>query len=77
MVCSEADAECPLVKGAKLRISLPYLDPKIYDGSAFEAAKYAERRDDLGRLMLAVMSLVRRRTANEPGGTVSGRPIHE
>ncbi len=61
MVCSEADAECPLVKGAKLRISVPYLDPKIYDGSEFEAAKYAERRDDLGRLMLAVMSQVRRR----------------
>ncbi|HUY33240.1 MAG TPA: hypothetical protein VMV69_10705 [Pirellulales bacterium] len=61
MVCGGADAACPLVKGAALRISMPYLDPKVYDDGEFEAAKYAERRDDLGRLMLAVMSQVRRR----------------
>lgn len=55
MVCGEADAACPFVKGAALRVSMPYLDPKIYDGGAYEAAKYAERRDDIGRLMLSVM----------------------
>jgi arsenate reductase (thioredoxin) len=55
MVCGDADAECLFVKGASLRVSMPYLDPKIYDDSAFESAKYAERRDDLGRLMLSVM----------------------
>jgi hypothetical protein len=55
MVCGEADEGCPFVKGATLRLSMPYLDPKIYDGGAYEAAKYAERRDDIGRLMLAVL----------------------
>jgi arsenate reductase (thioredoxin) len=55
MVCGEADAACPFVKGADLRVSMPYLDPKIYDGSAYESAKYAERRDDMGRMLLAVM----------------------
>jgi arsenate reductase (thioredoxin) len=55
MVCGEADTSCPIVKGAALRVSMPYLDPKIYDGGAYEGAKYAERRDDMGRLMLAVM----------------------
>jgi arsenate reductase len=60
MVCSEADAACPQVKGAALRVSMPYLDPKIYDGGAYEAIKYAERRDDVGRLMLAVMARARR-----------------
>jgi arsenate reductase len=60
MVCTQADAECPLVKGASRRISMPYLDPKTYDGGEYEAAKYAERRDDLGRLMLAVMLNARR-----------------
>ncbi len=59
MVCGEADASCPLVKGASARISAPYLDPKIYDGSAYEAVKYAERRDDIGRLMLSAMMRVR------------------
>src|SRR5262249_9162927 len=48
MVCGEADAACPFVKGATLRVSMPYLDPKIYDDGAYEAAKYAERRDDIG-----------------------------
>ena len=61
MVCGEADATCPLVKGAAARISMPYLDPKIYDDSTYQALKYAERRDDIGRLMLSVMMQVRNR----------------
>jgi arsenate reductase len=61
MVCGEADAGCPVVKGASLRVSMPYLDPKIYDGGTYEALKYAERRDDMGRLMLSVMMRVRQR----------------
>jgi arsenate reductase len=55
MVCSEADEGCPFVKGAALRLSMPFLDPKTYDGGSFESAKYAERRDDIGRVMLAVI----------------------
>jgi arsenate reductase len=61
MVCGEADAGCPLVRGAAVRISTPYLDPKIYDGSVYESQKYAERRDDIGRLMLCVMMQARNR----------------
>jgi hypothetical protein len=68
MVCGEADAACPFVKGAALRLSMPYLDPKIYDDGAYEAAKYAERRDDIGRLMLAVM--VQARSALVSKGTL-------
>jgi arsenate reductase (thioredoxin) len=64
MVCGEADASCPFVKGAVLRVSMPYLDPKIYDGGAYETAKYAERRDDMGRLMLSVMMQARQRIAS-------------
>jgi hypothetical protein len=64
MVCGEADAACPFVKGAALRVSMPYLDPKIYDDGAYEAIKYAERRDDIGRLMLSVMMQVRNRLAS-------------
>jgi len=55
MVCSEADAGCPFVKGAALRLSMPFLDPKTYDGGLFETLKYAERRDDIGRVMLAAV----------------------
>ena len=63
MVCGEADAACPFVKGAAKRISTPYLDPKIFDGSPFEAAKYAERRDDMGRMMLSAVLQARQRLA--------------
>jgi protein-tyrosine-phosphatase len=55
VVCSEADAACPIIKGAAIRISMPYADPKIFDDGAYESAKYSERRDDMGRMMLSVM----------------------
>jgi hypothetical protein len=63
MVCSEADASCPTVPGAAIRISMPYLDPKVYDDSDIESRKYAERRDDIGRAMLATMMQARLRLA--------------
>ncbi len=69
MVCSEADAACPFVKGASLRVSMPYQDPKTYDGSPFESAKYAERRDDVGRLMLSVFMQAHNSLANSESAT--------
>ena len=63
MVCGEADAACPFVNGSTMRVSMPYLDPKIYDGGSLESAKYAERRDDIGRLMLSVLMQARQRIA--------------
>lgn len=61
LVCSEADEACPKVPGASARIAVPYMDPKAFDGAAFESAKYAERRDDIGRFMLSTMMQARRR----------------
>jgi arsenate reductase len=61
LVCSEADTACPKVAGASARIAVPYLDPKAFDGAPFEAAKYAERRDDEGRFMLSALMQARRR----------------
>ena len=61
IVCGDADEDCPVIKGASTRIAMPYLDPKAYDGSVIEARKYAERRDDIGRLMLSVMMQARLR----------------
>jgi arsenate reductase (thioredoxin) len=68
MVCGEADAACPIVKGSSLRVSMPYLDPKIYDGGAYETSKYAERRDDMGRLMLSVMMQASQRISSVSTG---------
>ena len=61
LVCSDAEEACPIIKGASVRVATPFLDPKAYDGTAIEAHKYAERRDDIGRLMMSVMMEARLR----------------
>lgn len=43
MTCSEADTNCPIVRGALDRVSLPYIDPKEADGTPEEIARYDER----------------------------------
>ena len=64
MVCTEADSECPSVQGAAFRLAMPFLDPKSYDDSQYETVKYAERRDDIGRVMMAVMATASRKVRN-------------
>jgi arsenate reductase (thioredoxin) len=58
MTCSHADENCPLVVGATARISLPYDDPKDFDGTPIEAEKYLERAHDIGREILYALSTV-------------------
>lgn len=55
MVCSDAADNCPVVLGASLRVALSFEDPKEYDGTAQEAAMYAQRRDQIGRAMLLAL----------------------
>ena len=60
MVCDEADSACPVViMGATKRISLPFADPKAFDGKPEEATKYSERRDDIGRFMLSTLAIAK------------------
>ncbi len=56
MVCDEADAGCPVVSGASIRISMPFPDPKAADDTPRESEQYATSRDALGRIMLAALS---------------------
>ena len=56
MVCSEAAQGCPVVPGASARIPMPLVDPKEADDTPEEARRYAETRDELGRIMLAALS---------------------
>jgi hypothetical protein len=60
LVCSEADAGCPIVAGADARFALPFNDPKAFDGTEQEATKYEERLREIGSEMLYIMSLVRK-----------------
>lgn len=61
MTCSEADQECPLVPGAALRVSLPYEDPKVADGTAKESARYDERSRQIATEMLYLFAKVAQR----------------
>jgi arsenate reductase (thioredoxin) len=56
MTCSEADKKCPDVAGAKVRISLPYDDPKLADGTSDEPKAYDERCAQIATEMLYVFS---------------------
>jgi arsenate reductase (thioredoxin) len=59
MTCSHADENCPVVHGMEKRISLPYNDPKDFDGTSREAEKYTERVMEIGREILFAFSQVK------------------
>ncbi len=56
MTCSQADAECPFIPGAKFRLALPYNDPKEADGTPEETARYDDRCRQIGREMMYAFS---------------------
>ena len=59
MVCSHADANCPFIPGTEKRISLTYDDPKAFDGTDLEAAKYDERSKQIAGELFYVFSKVK------------------
>jgi len=59
MTCSEADANCPFVPGAKKRISLTYEDPKVADDTPEEQARYDERSLQIATEMAYVMQTLK------------------
>jgi len=58
MTCAQAEEACPVVFGAAVRISLPYEDPKKFDGTDLQDQMYAERCADIAREMLCAFSHV-------------------
>lgn len=59
MTCSHADANCPIVRGAEKRFSIPYEDPKAFDGTSREEEMYNERVQQIGREMLYAFSMIK------------------
>ncbi len=59
MTCSQADEACPFVSGMDKRISLPYEDPKEFDGEENCIAKYKERSLQIATEMFYVMHTVK------------------
>ncbi|WP_323755867.1 protein-tyrosine-phosphatase [Roseivirga sp.] len=60
MTCSDADANCPFIAGAEKRIPVKYDDPKLYDGTSEEAAKYAERSRQIATEMFYIFSQIKK-----------------
>ena len=58
MTCSSADRGCPVVYGADARFAIPYVDPKVSDGTDAEAATYDARLEQIGKEMLYLMGQV-------------------
>lgn len=65
MVCNEADQGCPFIPGAEARFSIPYDDPKAFDGTPQEQIKYDDRVLQIGREFLYALSLVQQYTDAE------------
>ena len=61
MVCSDADQSCPLVAGASERFSLPYEDPRYYDGTASQDIKYDETVREIALEMLFLVDYTKKK----------------
>lgn len=60
MTCSHADENCPFIPGAEKRIPVTYVDPKEFDETPEEAARYDERSAQIAREMMYVFSRIQR-----------------
>lgn len=58
MTCSDADQNCPIVRGAMERIPIPYEDPKTFDDTDRETEMYNQRVRQIGREILYAFSLI-------------------
>lgn len=59
MTCDHADENCPFIPGTEKRISVQYQDPKAFDGTDEEAAKYDERSIQIASEMFYVFSKIK------------------
>lgn len=62
MTCDHADENCPYIPGADKRFPLRYEDPKAFDDTEEEAARYIERSQQIGaELVLLFKNISERR----------------
>jgi len=58
MTCSQANNDCPLVPGARKRLSITYNDPKLADHQLNQSLVYLQSSQDIAREMSYVFSKV-------------------
>lgn len=59
MTCSHADENCPFIPGTERRIPVRYEDPKAFDDTPEESARYDERSMQIASEMFYVFSKVK------------------
>lgn len=59
MTCSDAEENCPFIPGVDLRIGTTYNDPKEFDNTPLQDAKYDERCKQIALETLYVFSLIK------------------
>ncbi len=60
MTCSQADGNCPFIAGAEKRIPITYEDPKLFDNTDQQAAKYKERSLEIATEMKYIFSQIKK-----------------
>jgi protein-tyrosine phosphatase/arsenate reductase len=59
MTCSDAEENCPFIPGVELRIGTTYDDPKEFDNTPMQDAKYDERCRQIALETFYVFSLLK------------------
>ena len=59
MTCSDAEENCPFIPGAEKRISIKYDDPKEFDGTSIQNAKYEQTSKKIANEMFYIFSKVK------------------
>lgn len=59
MTCSQADAGCPFIAGAEKRIPITFEDPKAFDNTPLQKAKYQERSIQIATELCYVFSQIK------------------
>ena len=59
LTCSEADADCPFIPNADVRIPLTFDDPKQFDKTPEQVEKYLERSVQIATELYAIFSKIK------------------
>ncbi len=61
LTCSHADENCPFIAGAEKRIPITFEDPKVFDNTPQQEAKYVERSLQIATELKYVFSQIKQK----------------
>ncbi len=57
--CSNADKNCPFIPDAIQRFHLPFIDPKVFDGSSLQAEKYLDANKQIAGEIYYIFKMIK------------------